>query len=76
MKKHAALTAKSYLVGIPVPYLDRNGQKLDGSLTAMWTKKALLELTECFGGATPLSAPAMNKVGEDVLNEKAKSKFH
>jgi hypothetical protein len=25
MKKHARLTAKSYLVGIPVPYLDRNG---------------------------------------------------
>lgn len=73
MKKHARLTAKSYLVGIPVPYLDRNGQKLDRSLTATWTKKTLLELTECFGGATPLSAPATNRVGENILFEEGQT---
>lgn len=35
-----------------------------------WTKKAALELTECFGGATPVPAPGVNVVEGKVLYEK------
>lgn len=51
-----------YLVGIPIPYLDRHGKRLRSSKVKPWIGKAAFELTECFGGATPLPAPRVNVV--------------
>ena len=62
---------KSYLVAIPVPSLDRRGRAISQEKVKEWSLKAQRELTECFGGATPLPAPAMNMVGRKVLYEQA-----
>lgn len=70
MKKPSRVIAKRYLVGIPVPFLDRNGRKLDRRQTRRWTRAALDELTSCFGGATPHAAAATNIVGGKVLYEE------
>lgn len=53
---------KGYLVGIPVPSLDRDGESLDENEIHEWTRRVLDELTACFGGATPISAPGTNVV--------------
>ena len=59
------VTSKKYLVAIAVPALDRFGRPLGEEVIQEWTKRALDELTQCFGGATPLEA-----WGENVLNGK------
>jgi hypothetical protein len=60
----------SYLVGIPIPYLDRRGKRLRPALVRTWIEKAAVELTGCFGGATPVPAPGVNVVDGKVLYEK------
>lgn len=55
-------TPKDYVVGIPVPCLDRRGAPLAPAAIAEWTSKTLDELTRCFGGATPVPAPGANVV--------------
>lgn len=60
--KKAKTSDKRYLVGIPIPSLDMRGQHLDASEVETWTKKALDELTACFGGATPIPAPGTNVI--------------
>jgi hypothetical protein len=55
-------TAKPYLVGIPIPSLDRRGRPLPPDLIAQWMKRAMDELTGYFGGATPVPAPGSNVV--------------
>jgi len=67
------LVRKKYLVGIPVPYLDRKGKRLDPSLVAKWMDAALAELTECFGGATPIPAAGVNIVPGKVLYEEGQT---
>lgn len=52
-----------YTVAIPIPALDRNGKKLKPSDIREWTRRALAELTECFGGATAVPA-----LGTNILN--------
>lgn len=59
-----------YLVGIPIPYLDRRGKRLRTSQVKSWIRKAAVELTDCFGGATPIPAPGVNIVEGKVLFEK------
>lgn len=59
MKKR---TPKNYIVGIPIPSLDRKGQPLPAASIAEWTRKTMDELTACFGGATPVPAPGTNVV--------------
>lgn len=70
MRKRPKVLSKPYLVGIPVPYLDRHGRKLDRRQTEAWTGAALVELTECFGGATPQIAGATNIVEGKILYEE------
>jgi hypothetical protein len=53
---------KAYLVAIPVPSLDREGERLDKKAIREWTRRVLDELTVCFGGATPIPAPGTNVV--------------
>ncbi len=59
-----------YVVGIPIPCLDRHGKRLLPSKVKPWIKKAGLELTDCFGGATSIPAPGVNVVAGRVLYEK------
>ena len=56
------VTRKSYLVAIPVPSLDRNGEPLEKKEIDEWTRRVLDVLTACFGGATPVPAPGTNVV--------------
>ena len=56
------VTRKSDLVAIPVPSLDRKGERLDKREIDEWTRRVLDELTACFGGATPMPAPGTNVV--------------
>jgi len=58
----AKILEKRYLVGIPIPSLDRKGRPLRPAAADAWTRKALDELTACFGGATPVPAPGVNIV--------------
>jgi hypothetical protein len=53
---------KRYLVAIPVPSLDREGEPLNENEIREWTRRVLDELTVCFGGATPIPAPGTNVV--------------
>jgi hypothetical protein len=48
---------KAYVVAVPIPSLDREGAPLAAALVEDWTRRAIRELTECFGGATLLPAP-------------------
>ena len=61
---------KAYLVAIPVPSLDISGSPLDRGEIDKWVKKALNELTECFGGAMPMAAPGTNMLEGQILYEK------
>ncbi|MBI4266072.1 MAG: hypothetical protein HY657_16985 [Acidobacteria bacterium] len=61
---------KRYLVAIPVPSLDINGRPLDKAEIDKWVKKTLNELTECFGGAMPITAPGTNILDRQILYEK------
>jgi len=72
MKKKPSfdISKKTYLVAIPVPSLDRRGRAISQRAVERWSRKAQRELTRCFGGATPLPAPATNIVGRKVLYEK------
>lgn len=54
----------TYMVGIPIPYLDRRGNPLAKREIQRWRQKAERLLTDCFGGVTPLSAPGLNMVRE------------
>lgn len=51
-----------FLVGRPIPSLDRDGKELGTSKVDQWRSKALFELTRCFGGAIPIPAPGANFV--------------
>ncbi len=64
-----------YMVGIPIPYLDRRGNPLTKRKVQAWRQGAEKLLTECFGGVTPLAAPGLNQVrkrggGKLTLYEK------
>ncbi len=61
---------KPYLVAIPVPSLEINGNPLDRGEIDKWVKKTLVELTECFGGAMPIAAPGTNILDGRILYEK------
>lgn len=56
------VSEKRYMVGIVIPALDRTGHQLAASEVETWTKRALDELTACFGGATSIPAPGTNVV--------------
>ena len=62
-----------FLVGIPIPSLDRNGNELGSSRTESWTRKIQASLTRCFGGATALQAPGTNVVDAGVLYEEGQT---
>ena len=62
-----------YLVAIPIPFLDRNGRKLNSRAVEKWTRRAELELSKCFGGATPVPSPGINILGGKVLYEKGQT---
>ena len=64
------LSEKRYLVATPMPFLDSNGKKLKRWKVKKWVRMAEKELTECFGGATPIPAPGTNIVGGKILYEK------
>ncbi len=70
MRKQARRHGMSYLVGIPIPYLDRRGKRLRPTQVKAWIEKVAVELTDCFGGATPVPAPGVNVVDGQVLFEK------
>ena len=70
MPKQWKLAELPFLVGIPVPCLDNKGKRIPETLMQEWVGKAVVELTVCFGGATPLRAPSRNVVGGRVLHEK------
>ena len=70
MPKPWKLAELPFLVGIPVPCLDNEGKQVPEALMQEWVGKAVIELTACFGGATPLKAPSRNVVGGRVLHEK------
>lgn len=59
-----------YIVGLPIPSLDREGRPLDGADIDRWTEMALTELTECFGGATRIAAPGTNVLEGEIVYEK------
>ena len=56
------VTDKAYLVALPIASLDRHGRALDDERVREWTRRAVGELTECFGGATQLPAPGSSAV--------------
>jgi hypothetical protein len=68
-KKVGNLTLKKYLVAIPVPCLDRNGRKLMRGRVKEWVRMAERELTECFGGATPIPSSGTNVIDGKILYE-------
>jgi hypothetical protein len=70
VRKRTRRHEMNYLVGIPIPYLDRRGKRLRPSRVKVWIEKAAVELTDCFGGATPVPAPGVNVVEGQVLYEK------
>ena len=51
-----------YLIEIPIPYVDKQGRKLDARSRSDWRRKLEALLTEGFGGFTPGKAPALNRV--------------
>lgn len=51
-----------YLVEIPIPYVDRQGHKVDSRRRMHWRRQLEELLTQCFGGFTPGRAPALNRV--------------
>jgi len=51
-----------YLIEIPIPYVDKQGRKLEERRRSDWRRKLEALLTECFGGFTPGKAPALNRV--------------
>ena len=61
---------KPYLVAIPVPSLDIDGNPLTRDEMDKWVRKTLDELTECFGGAMPIAAPGTNVLDGRILYEK------
>lgn len=61
---------KPYLVAIPIPSLDNHGHPLDQDEIDKWVAKTLWELTECFGGATPIPAPGTNILDGRIVYEK------
>jgi len=52
----------TYMVAIPIPYLDRRGNPLTKRKVLAWRQEAEQLLTECFGGVIPLPAPGLNQV--------------
>jgi hypothetical protein len=68
--KAGKLTRKKYLVAIPVPGLDRNGKRLMENTVQKWVKLAEKELTDCFGGATPIPSWGTNVIDGKILYEK------
>ena len=61
------------MVGIPIPFLDRNGRKLNSRAVEKWTRRAELELSECFGEAAPVPSPGINILGGKVLYGKGQT---
>lgn len=51
-----------YLIEIPIPYVDKQGRRLDERRRSDWRRKLEALLTDCFGGFTPGKAPALNRV--------------
>ena len=51
-----------YLIEIPIPYVDRQGKRVNNRKRAQWRHTLESLLTECFGGFTPGKAPALNRV--------------
>jgi hypothetical protein len=51
-----------YLIEIPIPYVDKQGRKLEERRRSDWRRKLEALLSECFGGFTPGKAPALNRV--------------
>jgi hypothetical protein len=75
-KKLGNLALKKYLVAIPVPCLDRNGRKLIRSRVNKWVQMAEKELTECFGGATPIPSSGTNIIDGKILYEMGQMLVH
>jgi hypothetical protein len=57
-------------VAIPLPWLDQRGRKLRKTRVDEWIRLTELELTDCFGGATPIPSSGTNIVGGKILYEK------
>lgn len=51
------IRAKSYVVAIPIPSLDKDGKQLGQRLRQKWERRIQNELTECFGGAVRYQSP-------------------
>jgi hypothetical protein len=64
---------KKYLVAIPVPFLDDRGRKLKRRQMQMWVRLVEQELTECFGGATPIASPGTNIIEGQILYEQGQT---
>lgn len=69
-KRNRKLTLKKYIVAIPVPFLDEHGRKLKRSEMQTWVNRVQKELTECFGGATPIPSPGTNIIDGKILYEE------
>jgi hypothetical protein len=69
-KRNRKVALKKYIVAIPVPFLDERGRKLKRRQMQRWVDLAQEELTDCFGGATPLPSPGTNIIDGKVLYEK------
>ena len=70
MGQSGRVIQKRFLVAIPVPSLDRNGTPLDPAEITDWVKKTQQELTECFGGASPIPAPGTNVLEGQIVYEQ------
>lgn len=75
-KHNRRLTLKKYVVAIPIPWLDRDGRKLRKARIDYWIRMTERELTECFGGATPIPSSGTNIVDGKILYEKGQILVH
>ncbi len=75
-KRERKLTLKKYVVAIPIPWLDRNGRKIKRARINHWVRMAEQELTECFGGVTPIPSSGTNIVDGKILYEKGQMLVH
>ncbi len=69
-RKDRKLTLKKYMVAVPVPCLDRNGRRLKQARVHRWVRMAEKELTECFGGATPIPSSGTNIIDGKIVFER------
>jgi len=61
------------MVAIPVPFLDRHGKELNKRQMQKWVRLAEKELTDCFGGATPIPSAGTNIIEGQIVYEEGQT---